>query len=93
MSINSFEPEQDETNKITFAQADLSLCWAHRSFCWFCHALAHFLTSTTITIQSCPSSFYFSLLLSFYHLSSFLSVYLSCLFCHLYFFWWDLNPK
>ena len=24
------------------AQADLSLCWAHRSFCWFFHAAAHF---------------------------------------------------
>ena len=24
------------------AQADLSLRWAHRSFCWFCHAVAHF---------------------------------------------------
>ena len=24
------------------AQADLSLCWAHRSFCWFCHAVALF---------------------------------------------------
>ena len=23
------------------AQADLSLCWAHRSICWFCHAAAH----------------------------------------------------
>ena len=23
------------------AQANLSLHWAHRSFCWFCHALAH----------------------------------------------------
>ena len=23
-------------------QADLSLCWAHMSFCRFCHALAHF---------------------------------------------------
>ena len=22
------------------AHADLSLCWAHRSFCWFCHAAA-----------------------------------------------------
>ena len=22
------------------AQADLSLCWAHRSFCWFCHETA-----------------------------------------------------
>ena len=25
------------------AQADLSLCWVYRSFCWFCCALAHFL--------------------------------------------------
>ena len=25
------------------AQADLSLCWAHRSFCWFCHEAAHLL--------------------------------------------------
>ena len=24
------------------AQADLSLSWAHRSFCWFCHAAAQF---------------------------------------------------
>ena len=22
------------------AQADLTLCWAHSSFCWFCHAVA-----------------------------------------------------
>ena len=22
------------------AQADLSLCWAHMPFCWFCHVLA-----------------------------------------------------
>ena len=25
------------------AQADLSLHWAHSSFCWFCHAAAHIL--------------------------------------------------
>ena len=25
------------------AQADLSLRWAHRSFCWFCHEVAHLL--------------------------------------------------
>ena len=24
------------------AQADLSLCWVLRSFCWFCHALVYF---------------------------------------------------
>ena len=23
------------------APADLSLCWAHRSFCWFCHEVPH----------------------------------------------------
>ena len=23
------------------AQADLSLCWVHRWFCWFCHEVAH----------------------------------------------------
>ena len=23
------------------AQADLSLCWAHMSFCWVCHEVAH----------------------------------------------------
>ena len=23
------------------AQADLSLCWAHMSFCWFCRTVAH----------------------------------------------------
>ena len=23
------------------AQADLSLCWAHTYFCWFCHVVAH----------------------------------------------------
>ena len=26
----------------TDAQADLILCWVHRSFCWFYHAVAHF---------------------------------------------------
>ena len=25
--------------------ADLSLRWAHRSFCWFCHAVAHLMIS------------------------------------------------
>ena len=24
-------------------QADLSLCWEHRSFCWFCHETSHIL--------------------------------------------------
>ena len=25
-----------------YDQADLNLCWAHRWFCWFCHAVVHF---------------------------------------------------
>ena len=28
----------------SIAQADLSLRWAHRSFCWFCYDVAHFFT-------------------------------------------------
>ena len=27
------------------AQADLSLCWVHMSFCWFCHTQAQMLNS------------------------------------------------
>ena len=30
---------EDSSNWVD-AQADLSLCWAHRSFCWFCHEAA-----------------------------------------------------
>ena len=26
---------------LIIAQADLSLCWVHRSFCWFCHVEVH----------------------------------------------------
>ena len=46
------EPTHDKTNKMICApskdsdqpmdaQADLSLHWEHRSFCWFCHEAAH----------------------------------------------------
>ena len=28
--------------RLTIAQADLSLLWVHRSFCWFCHARAQY---------------------------------------------------
>ena len=30
------------------AQADLSLRWAHMSFCWFCHAVAQMWNSTAM---------------------------------------------
>ena len=35
------------------AQADMSLCWVHWSFCWFCHAAAHMKnTHTSLSIWS-----------------------------------------
>ena len=34
------------------ARADLSLRWAHRWFCWFCHAVAHLISSM---LPSTPS--------------------------------------
>ena len=30
------------------AQADLSLCWAHKSFCWFCDEAAHLFPSMSV---------------------------------------------
>ena len=54
------------------AQADLSLCWAHRSCCWFCHAVAHLLfiirivclgrTKFTIGNKFCDFGLFFALL-------------------------------
>ena len=34
------------------AQAELSLRWAHMSFCWFCHEMAHIMTSSKHTFTS-----------------------------------------
>ena len=33
--------ESEDWSDWADAQADLSLCWAHKSFCWFCHVAAH----------------------------------------------------
>ena len=33
------------------AQTDLSLRWAHRSFCWFCHAPFHILSTEETSQQ------------------------------------------
>ena len=33
------------------AHADLSLCWVHMPFCWFCHEVAHFPLSQTQASQ------------------------------------------
>ena len=52
-SMGSFKPklsscEQRRLRSVwADAQADLSLRWAHRSFCWFCHDAAHFSLTTT----------------------------------------------
>ena len=44
------KPQHDKTNKMTCAPSEdsdqhmprlICLRWAHRSFCWFCHAAAH----------------------------------------------------
>ena len=38
--------DSDQTGRMPRdAQSDLSLRWAHRSFCWFCHAAAHIITT------------------------------------------------
>ena len=39
------------------AQADLSRCWAQRSFCWFCHAQAHFFSLRSWSWMTCILSF------------------------------------
>ena len=58
------------------AQADLSLCWAHISFCWFCRAAAHMsnkgkhhLPSRTRPLISVTSQITFTRFLSvWYHM-------------------------
>ena len=34
------------------AQADLSLRWAHRSFCWFCHEVAYLEDNVAICLAN-----------------------------------------
>ena len=38
-----FYMQAAKTSDWADAQADLSVHWAHRSFCWFCHEMAHHL--------------------------------------------------
>ena len=42
------------------AQADLNLCWAHRSFCWFCHAAAYIFLLVFTVWFSCSQSIWFN---------------------------------
>ena len=39
--------DSDQTGRMPSAQADLSFRWAHMSFCWFCHVMAHMIISST----------------------------------------------
>ena len=34
------------------AHTDLSLRWAHRSFCWFCHVVARFISQAVVFMKS-----------------------------------------
>ena len=38
------------------AQIDLSLRWAHRPYCWFCHEAAHLTLRRHINVFTNPSS-------------------------------------
>ena len=33
------------------AQADMSLCWAHMPFCWFCHEVAHLMFFVIVMVK------------------------------------------
>ena len=50
--------DSNQTGRIN-AQADLSLCWTHRSFCWFCHAGAHTMISLFFYPNMPSGRFYF----------------------------------
>ena len=44
---------------IRLGRSDLSLCWEYRSFCWFCHAVAHLSTYWFLTLRgNCDILFY-----------------------------------
>ena len=49
------------------AQADLSLCWAHMPFCWFCNEVAHIINVKTSTHNRA------------WHLITISNVYVRCL--------------
>ena len=43
MFLHADSEDSDQTGRSDWAdtQADLSIRWAHMSFCWFCHEAAH----------------------------------------------------
>ena len=42
-SLATYWAYSEDWSEWAEAQADLSLRWAHMSFCWFCHEAAHFI--------------------------------------------------
>ena len=44
-SLDTHWAHREDWSVWAYAQADLSLCWEHRSFCWFCRAAAHFINT------------------------------------------------
>ena len=65
--LQGLKLETLDGSKITYLmpldKADLSLRWAHRSFCWFCHEAAHMKTKSLQ--QSIESVFFFFFFFSF----------------------------
>ena len=63
-SLATYWAHSEDWSGCADAQADLSLCWAHRSFCWFCRAAALELGTNTYhckfrkTAQLCCCSDY-----------------------------------
>ena len=52
-SLATHEVHREDWSDCADAQADLILCWVHRSFCWFCHAVAHFVFGI---LEICPKN-------------------------------------
>ena len=52
-SLSTHRVYSEDWSDRAYAQADLSLRWAHRSFCWFCCATAHFMYFCRIDNKVC----------------------------------------
>ena len=45
----------------------ISLCWVHRSFCWFCHAVAQLYKNTVNKDFKCTDSIHYTFTLTHFH--------------------------
>ena len=50
-ALGTHKAHKEGSDLTRYAQADLSLRWAHRSLCWFCHALAQYLVSNCQSLK------------------------------------------